>query len=107
MPPIFHLHNLQSGNGIKVEWEPIPPERQHGVLNGYNVYYKEQHHHEETKLNVSSSVTQVTLFDLHPLEEYEIAVEAYTSMVGPRSEWHTIVVGKWNRPISKFYNNLY
>lgn len=94
--PVFHLHNLQSGNAIVVVWRPIPPESQHGVINGYNLYYRERHHHEERKMNISSSETRVTLFDLQPLKEYEIAIEAFTSIAGPRSEWQTIVVGKWH-----------
>ena len=95
VPPVFNLHNLQSGNVILVVLKPIPEEHQHGVIKGYIVYYKERHHYEETKLNISSPLTQVTLFDLHSLKEYEIAVLAFTSKVGPRSEWQTIVVGKW------------
>lgn len=95
VPPVFDLQNLPSGNAILVAWRPIPPERQHGVIAGYNLYYREKHNHEERKLNTSSSVTRVTFFDLQPLKEYEIAIEAFTSKVGPRSEWQTIVVGKW------------
>ena len=95
VPPVFHLQNLQSGNAILVVLKPIPKEHQHGIINGYIVYYKERYHYEETKLNISSSLTQVILFGLHPFKEYEIAVEAFTSKVGPRSEWQTIVVGKW------------
>jgi len=60
-------------------------------------------------MNISSSETRVTLFDLQSLKEYEIAIEAFTSIAGPHSEWQTIVVGKWqycllNIPIQAWRN---
>lgn len=90
-------------NEILVTWDLLPDMYANGEIRRYIVSYREYKNHyqwhddgEEGKsINVSSSENQLVLSGLDGGRKYQFAVRAYTVDFGPRSEWETIMVGKY------------
>ncbi|XP_031570637.1 uncharacterized protein LOC116304951 isoform X2 [Actinia tenebrosa] len=62
---------------IHVQWNPIPRDRAHGVLLGYQVYYYDyEYYHSKT---ITTNKTQVVLEHLLPGMRYYIRVRGFTS----------------------------
>lgn len=101
-PPNVHVQSLKD-NSILVMWDPLPEKYANVKLKGYMIftrsYKREYEWHDNGELGqilyVSLSDTHVILSGLDGGRRYQISVAAVTVDVGPRSEWTTIVVGKW------------
>lgn len=90
---------LLQHNRILVNWDPLPDEHANGQLHGYTVYLRHYNNrHDENsgeRFNVSSSETQILLDGLDGGRKYSISVTAFTTKEGPRSDWKTVIVGKF------------
>ena len=84
-------------NSIIVRFDPVPLSQQNGQLQGYNVYYKNNEHHndnEGTKITIGPSELQVVIHGLEFMQKYEVSVSAFNNEEGPRSERLEFVIGK-------------
>ena len=83
-PPQNVMVSSSSSNSIVLSWQLPPVEGRNGIIIGYVVNYSNELH--LTSGMVNSTVTSVTLDNLHEFEMYEIAVAAVTEAgVGPFS----------------------
>jgi len=95
---------------MRVTWDPLPDEFTNGQLFEYIIYVRFYRHEYEwyddgelgRNVSVSSSETQVTLDDLDGGRRYQVSVAAFTVDVGPKSDWMTFMVGKYDHGINFF-----
>ena len=89
-PPDLRGHAVDS-HTIKVLWDPLPPEKQNGVLLGYTVLYAAADSGlgitEANEVATPAQETSVMISDLEKYMEYNVWVSAFTRQGnGPRSQ---------------------
>ncbi|KAK3736615.1 hypothetical protein QZH41_018292 [Actinostola sp. cb2023] len=79
-PPKLSAHNTSSTN-ILVQWQPIPSQYVHGVLEGYNISYHvtaKSSTHEWNDVELRGISTSVKLDGLEKFTEYAVQVRGFT-----------------------------
>lgn len=78
--------NKASSTTIPVKWSHIPQQYVHGILRGYNIYYKLVRLADKPvsgapyeRVTVRANETTVTLKNLESFAVYEISIAGFTS----------------------------
>ena len=71
-------HNVSS-TSIRVLWNPVPTERVHGLLRGYNISYMSQESHDNVWLDqtVNANTTWFIIKDLKKYTPYLVQVYGF------------------------------
>lgn len=80
-PPQHLVATSNISSRIHLSWDPPPPEKHHGKLEGYRIQYISQRDLINRVITLEDPTkTKITLFGLQPFEEYEVAVLAFNSV---------------------------
>lgn len=80
-PPQHLVATSNVSSRIHLSWDPPPPDKHHGKLEGYRIQYISQRDLINRVITLEDPTkTKITLFGLQPFEEYEVAVLAFNSV---------------------------
>lgn len=80
-PPLHLVATSNVSSRIHLSWDPPPPDKHHGQLEGYRIQYISQRDMINRVVTLlDPKKTLITLFGLQPFEEYEVAVLAFNNV---------------------------
>lgn len=89
-PPRIRNISAKTSESVFIRWEPIPQQHVKGILQGYQVHYKEDSSRFpvlKKMITVNASVTHATLHHLKPMTRYRVWIAGFTAKgAGPSSE---------------------
>lgn len=89
-PPRIRNISAKTSESVFIRWEPIPQQHVKGILQGYQVHYKEDSSRFpvlKKMITVNASVTHATLHHLKPMTRYRVWIASFTAKgAGPSSE---------------------